>query len=151
MLEVSLQHVPETQSDPAAGASTDSGRATLNVIRRTASRVSNPKKLVESELWVTMHRQEILSKVYVPENDDFAPFGLEQIQHLCRYLAWDAAPSASYKSGAVGRGSLPYVFRCASFYPSARVHRTCLKDLFASISGGRNLTPFAGRKATRSL
>ena len=44
-----------------------------------------------------MHRQEILSKVYVPENDEFAPFGLEQIQHRCKYLAWDAALSAIYK------------------------------------------------------
>ena len=59
--------------------------------------VSNLKKPVESELWVTMHRQEILSKVYVPENDEFAPFGLEQIQHLCRYLAWDAALFAIYR------------------------------------------------------
>ena len=46
-----------------------------------------------------MHRQEILSKVYVPENDEFAPFGLEQIQHLCRYLAWDAALSAITSRG----------------------------------------------------
>ena len=60
-------------------------------------RVSHLKQLVESELWVTMHRQEILSKVYVPENDDFAPFGLEQIQHLCKYLVWDAARFAMYK------------------------------------------------------
>ena len=63
----------------------------------TVSCVSNLKTPVESELWVTMHRQEILSKMYVPQNDEFAPFGLEQIQHLCRYLAWDAALSASYK------------------------------------------------------
>ena len=60
----------------------------------TANRISNQ---VESELWVTMHRQEILSKVYVPENDEVAPFGLEQIQHLCKYLAWDAALSEIYK------------------------------------------------------
>ena len=59
--------------------------------------VSKFQKPVESELWVTMHRQEILSKVYVPENDDFAPFGLEQIQHLCKYLVWDAARFAMYK------------------------------------------------------
>ena len=55
-----------------------------------------------------MHRQDILSKVYVPENDDFAPFGLEQIQHLCRYLAWDAALSASCKYGAMGKERAPF-------------------------------------------
>ena len=47
-------------------------------------------KTVESELWVTMHRQEILSKVFVPENGELVPFGLEDVQHLCKYLAWDA-------------------------------------------------------------
>ena len=44
---------------------------------------------VESELWVTMHRQDILSKVFVPENDELVPFSLEAIQHLCKYFAWD--------------------------------------------------------------
>ena len=54
-----------------------------------------------------MHRQEILSKVYVPENDEFAPFGLEQIQHLCRYLAWDAALSTTYEWGGGGEREPP--------------------------------------------
>ena len=47
------------------------------------------RKQVESELWVTMHRQDILSKVFVPENDELVPFSLEAIQHLCKYFAWD--------------------------------------------------------------
>lgn len=54
-----------------------------------------------------MHRQDILSKVYVPENEEFAPFGLEQIQHLCRYLAWDAALCACCKYGAMVKERAP--------------------------------------------
>ena len=48
--------------------------------------------MVESELWVTMHKQPLLSKVFVPDmaSDELIPFGLEHIQNLCRYLAWDA-------------------------------------------------------------
>ena len=93
-----MQHILETQGDLAAGTSTDPGRATVKrIVESLGSGYSCAQ--VESELWLTMHRQEILSKVYVPENDEFAPFGLEQIQHLCKYLAWDVASSQSTSKG----------------------------------------------------
>ena len=39
-----------------------------------------------------MHKQHLLSKIFVPDmdSDELVPFGLEHVQHLCRYLAWDA-------------------------------------------------------------
>ena len=77
-----------------------------------------------------MHRQEILSKVYVPENDEFAPFGLEQIQHLCRYLAWDAALSAiTSRGGGEWEPHIMLFVACTSILARAstgRASRICL-------------------------
>ena len=127
-----MQHIPEAQGDLAAGTSTDPGRATVKRIVESLHRGYSCAQ-VESELWLTMHRQEILSKVYVPENDDFAPFGLEQIQHLCRYLAWDVASSQSTSKGGP-KGEFHFEIRCGNSYASACVHRMCLKASFAYTS-----------------
>ena len=52
---------------------------------------------VESELWVTIHKHYIMSKIWVVEGAETTPFGLRELQYLCRELTWDSVPNASYK------------------------------------------------------
>ena len=54
-----------------------------------APRKARSSLQVESELWITIHKHYIMSKVYVVEGSETTPFGLRELQFLCRELTWD--------------------------------------------------------------
>ena len=54
-----------------------------------APRKARSSLQVESELWITIHKHYIMSKVYVVEGSETTPFGLRELQFLYRELIWD--------------------------------------------------------------